>query len=85
MQSFVGHQRYCEAAAEAGLGTAIVAQKGLLDQVDASRLQSRNTAPRLRLAPCLVDVDPHAGAVAKRFLDGRHMRDVVVDGTQADF
>ncbi|MNL17491.1 hypothetical protein D3C87_1385870 [compost metagenome] len=62
----------------------MLARGGLLDQVDAGRLQHGDAGGRVGLVPRLIHVDGHAGAVAQRALDGGDVRHVVTHRAAAD-
>jgi hypothetical protein len=62
----------------------ILHRRGLLHQIDAGGLQFGHAPGGGAFIPGLVDVDPHAGALAQGFLDRRHVAHVVHQRAGAD-
>ncbi len=84
VQCFVSHDGNVEALLEARQRGDVGGTDRLLDQVHAARFQCGDTAQRIHFAPGLVDVDPYAGALAQRALDGQHVGHVGQHIAQAD-
>jgi hypothetical protein len=57
---------------------------GLFHQIAADILKHRHAAIGLHFVPALIDIDPHAGAVAQRALDRADMGDIGLDAALAD-
>ncbi|CRR72303.1 hypothetical protein PAERUG_E16_London_17_VIM_2_04_14_06531 [Pseudomonas aeruginosa] len=84
LDGLVGHDRRAAAAAQARQADAVVAGDGLFDQGDAVVAERRAGTLGNAFVPGLVDVHPHAGALAEGALDGDRVGHVGIHLTGAD-
>ncbi len=84
-QRFICHDRNSRSHREARHTFSIGQRNRLLDEITTNIFQRRNGVGRHRFAPCLIDIDTHAGSIAQSPLDGCHMGNIVFGIAFADF